>query len=61
MELHKVLDQIEEILAKGINTVGFVSPSHVVMQVKTIIKGLYSRGLTPITIYNTNGYEKTKG
>jgi putative pyruvate formate lyase activating enzyme len=57
-ELHTVLDRIEELLSKGIATVGFVSPSHVVPQVKAIIKGLNSRGLKPITVYNTNSYDK---
>ena len=54
----QLLDHIEEILSKGINAVGFVSPSHVVPQVKAIIKGLNSRGLKPITVYNTNSYDK---
>jgi putative pyruvate formate lyase activating enzyme len=58
MDLHTVLDRIEELLSKGITTVGFVSPSHVVPQVKAIIKGMSSRGLKPITVYNTNSYDK---
>jgi len=58
MELHTVLDKIEEILSKGIKAIGFVSPSHVVPQVKAIIRGLRSRGLNPVTVYNTNGYDK---
>ena len=37
---------------------GFVSPSHVVPQVKAIIRGLNKRGLKPITVYNTNSYDK---
>ena len=53
-----VLDQVEKILASGIRALGFVSPSHVVPQVKAIIRGLKARGLNPITIYNTNGYDK---
>jgi putative pyruvate formate lyase activating enzyme len=57
-ELDKVLDQIEEILSKGITAVGFVSPSHVVPQVKAIIKGLNGRHLKPTTVYNTNSYDK---
>lgn len=57
-DLQTVLDSIEEILSKGINSVGFVSPSHVVPQIKAIIKGLNSRGLKPITVYNTNSYDK---
>jgi putative pyruvate formate lyase activating enzyme len=60
MELNSVLDKIEDILSKGITSVGFVSPSHVVPQVKAIINGLKIRGLKPITVYNTNSYDKTK-
>ena len=52
------LDKIENLLSKGIRTVGFVSPSHVVPQVKAIISGINNRGLKPITVYNTNCYDK---
>jgi putative pyruvate formate lyase activating enzyme len=56
--LQIVLDRIEEILSQGITSVGFVSPSHVVPQVRAIIKGLNARGLSPVTVYNTNSYDK---
>lgn len=55
-----VLDKISEILSEGISAVGFVSPSHVVPQVKGIIRGLNSRGLSPVTVYNTNSYDKAE-
>lgn len=58
MDLSNALDQIEEILKDGIMAVGFVSPSHVVPQVKAIINGLNSRGLKPIVVYNTNSFDK---
>lgn len=58
MEMPDVLDAIEVILSKGIKAVGFVSPSHVIPQVKAIIRGLNSRGLKPVTVYNTNSYDK---
>jgi putative pyruvate formate lyase activating enzyme len=60
MGLQKLLDKIEKILSTGINAVGFVSPSHVVPQVKAIIKGLNNRGYKPITIYNTGSYDKAE-
>ena len=60
MVLESILERVEEILATGINAVGFVSPSHVVPQVKAIIKGLNSRGLRPTTVYNTNSYDKAE-
>jgi len=56
--LNKTLDIIENILSEGIKAVGFVSPSHVVPQVSAIIRGLHERGLRPVTVYNTNGYDK---
>jgi putative pyruvate formate lyase activating enzyme len=58
--LQKLLDKIEKIIATGITAVGFVSPSHVVPQVKAIIKGLNLRGHKPVTVYNTNSYDKAE-
>jgi putative pyruvate formate lyase activating enzyme len=58
MDLNEILDQIVNIQSDSIKAVGFVSPSHVVPQVKAIIRGLSTRGLKPVTIYNTNGYDK---
>ena len=55
-----MLDRIEKILSTGINAVGFVSPSHVVPQVKAIIRGLNSRGFNPVTVYNTSSYDKAE-
>ncbi|HSN49993.1 MAG TPA: hypothetical protein VLR52_02095, partial [Bacteroidales bacterium] len=60
MEPGVLLDQIEEILSTGINTLGFVTPSHVVPQVKAIIRGLHSRGVKPVTVYNTSSYDKAE-
>jgi putative pyruvate formate lyase activating enzyme len=59
-DLSSVLDAIEEILSTGVRAVGFVSPSHVVPQVKAIIRGIHKRGLKPVTVYNTNGYDKAE-
>lgn len=56
----EVLNRIEDILSNGIRNVGFVSPSHVVPQVKAIIRGLKARNLNPVTVYNTNSYDKSE-
>ncbi|MGA1977106.1 MAG: radical SAM protein [Bacteroidales bacterium] len=56
--LEVVLDKIERIISQGIRAVGFVSPSHVIPQVRSIIRGLKARGLNPVMVYNTNGYDK---
>lgn len=58
MDLKAVLDRIIKILSEGITAVGFVSPSHMVPQVKAIIRGLNSQGFKPVTVYNTNSYDK---
>jgi putative pyruvate formate lyase activating enzyme len=58
--LENVLDTIGKMLSEGINAVGFVSPSHVVPQVRAIIHGLRSRGCKLVTVYNTNGYDKVE-
>lgn len=56
----KVLEQVSNILSQGINTVGFVSPSHMIPQMKQVISGLHSLGHKPIIVYNTNGYDKAE-
>lgn len=58
--LEETLNNVQRILSMGINAVGFVSPSHVVPQVKAIIRGLKERGLKPKTVYNTNSYDKAE-
>ncbi len=60
MDLISVLDKISDILDRDIKAVGFVSPSHAVPQVKSIINGLHERGHFPITVYNTNSYDKVE-
>jgi len=60
VSLQKCLDIVQEFLDHGIKAVGFVSPSHVVPQVKAIIRGLHDRNLRPVTVYNTNSYEKVE-
>jgi putative pyruvate formate lyase activating enzyme len=58
ISFNEALDKITGILKQGIKTVGFVSPSHVVPQVRALIRGLNGRGYYPTTVYNTNSYEK---
>ena len=52
------LDAVEKILTEGIHAIGFVSPSHMIPQMKALIRGLHNRGLDPVIVYNTNGYDK---
>lgn len=53
-----LIDKIEGYMEEGAGSVGFVSPSHAVPQMKAIVKGLHQRGLKPVIVYNTNGYDK---
>lgn len=58
--LPETIERIITILSTGVKSVGFVSPSHMVPQVKSIIRGLNSHGYRPVIIYNTNSYEKVE-
>lgn len=59
-DIDKVLKQVSGILSTGINSVGFVSPSHMIPQMKKVISGLHSLGHRPVIVYNTNGYDKAE-
>jgi putative pyruvate formate lyase activating enzyme len=56
--LSETICRITGILERGIKSVGFVSPSHVVPQVKIIIQELHRLGHFPRIVYNTNAYER---
>lgn len=54
----EVVSQIIKILDRGIRAVGFVSPSHMVLQVMDIIESLHREGYHPVTVWNSNAYDK---
>ncbi|MBR4265706.1 MAG: 4Fe-4S cluster-binding domain-containing protein [Bacteroidales bacterium] len=56
-DYQKAVSTIAGFLCQGVNTVGFVSPSHQIFQMKTIIDMLRKRGYNPTIIYNSNGYD----
>jgi putative pyruvate formate lyase activating enzyme len=60
LELEEVIRQVTTILDSGINSVGFVSPSHFIPQVRIIINSIRSIGYSPVFIYNTNGYDRAE-
>ncbi|MHC1707217.1 MAG: hypothetical protein AB9842_06800 [Bacteroidales bacterium] len=57
MRLDELILKIVSFLEKGCHAVGFVSPSHVVPQVKIIIKELRRQGHNCVFVYNSNGYD----
>lgn len=44
-------------LNEGIRMLGFVSPTHQVIQMVGIINSLHKKGYNPTVVYNTNAYE----
>ncbi len=58
MSIKEAVDQIEAILTKGARGVGFVSPSHCLAQMRSIMTALHDRGLRPTLVYNTNSYDR---
>lgn len=59
-ELEEILQEITEILDAGAKALGFVSPSHFIPHVKVIISELNKTGRKPVTVFNTNGYDKAE-
>ena len=60
MELPEIVKEITGLLDKGINLVGFVSPSHFVPQMKVVIEAVKQAGYSPKWVYNTNGYDRVE-
>ncbi len=60
LTLQNTVNQIITILKTGINSVGFVSPSHFVPQMIEIIEELHKQKYFPTIIYNTNAYDKVE-
>jgi len=57
MKPEQVLPEIRELLRAGCDSLGLVSPSHVVPQVKALLDSLASEGLNPTVIHNGNAYD----
>ena len=51
------IDQIASVLSSTENILGFVTPTHYADSIPAIVEELHNRGLHPVTVYNTSGYE----
>ena len=60
LELDEVIRRIVFYLDKGIDILGFVSPTHHIPQMKTIIESLNNLGYSPSIVYNTNAYDSVE-
>lgn len=58
--LEEVTQSIITILDQGIEAVGFVTPTHFTPHVRAIIVRLHTLGYFPVTVYNTNGYDRVE-
>lgn len=56
----EAVSEITGIIRGGIKAIGFVSPSHMIPQMRALIRAVRESGLKPITIYNTNSYDCPK-
>jgi len=56
----EVVRQIISILQEGVRLVGFVSPSHMAVQVIDIIENLWEKGYKPVTVWNSNAYDNVE-
>ena len=57
MTVGEVCDEIIRLLPLSEGNLGFVSPTHFVLQMVSIVEELHVRGFYPTIVYNTNGYE----
>ncbi len=57
MSVEDVVKEIEAQLNVGVNLLGFVSPSHQVPHMLSVIEKLWSKGYKPTIVYNSNGYD----
>jgi putative pyruvate formate lyase activating enzyme len=60
LTLDQVVRRIETVLNQGAQALGFVSPSHVIPQVRALIRALGEKGRTPVTVYNTHAYDRVE-
>ncbi len=58
LTLEEVIRRIERALATGARSVGFVSPSHRIPQMRAVIAALRARQPKPVFVMNTNAYDK---
>ncbi len=60
LDLMQVTEKIISIMDTGIDMLGFVSPSHCIMQMKTVIAALHELGRHPAVVMNTNAYDRAE-
>lgn len=57
LTIAETVDRIAAVLSTTENIVGFVTATHYADSIPPIVEELHRRGLHPVTVYNTSGYE----
>lgn len=52
-----IVDRIASVLPTTENIVGFVTATHYADSIPSIVEELHRRGMHPVTVYNSSGYE----
>jgi len=58
MSLDDIVSAVARLLDDGAGAVGFVSPSHVIHEMRAIVEALRAKGRRPVVVMNTNAYDK---
>ncbi len=58
--VEEVCDTIAKLLPLSEGNLGFVSPTHCVPQMLSIIETLRQRGINPVVVYNSNGFDRAE-
>jgi putative pyruvate formate lyase activating enzyme len=59
MSLDDAVSAVTRLLDGGAAAVGFVSPSHMIAQMRSIVEALHSRAYRPVVVLNTNAYDRS--
>jgi putative pyruvate formate lyase activating enzyme len=60
LAFEEVLARVGSILDEGVSHVGFVSPSHVIPRMVSLIEALSRRTPKPVMVMNTNAYDRVE-
>ncbi len=58
MSLDDVVAAASRLLDGGSPSIGFVSPSHMIPQMRSIVEALRATGRRPVVVFNTNAYDR---
>ncbi len=58
MSLEDAVRTVSRLLDEGAPSIGFVSPSHMIPQMRSIVEALRETGRRPVVVFNTNAYDR---